>query len=190
MLNFSESHICKSLRLTSNPIIALSEPKVDRVKEILEETAEEKILIFTQFKQMTLLLKDKLKDKYDVLIMYGGIKNRDEMLELFKTKHTGKKMILICTDMLAYGQNLQYINLLINYDLPWNPAVLAQRIGRIRRINSESKHKHVINLISSLIDVHVFNIINKKQDLFNQVVNGGAINDEDIRKQVLEQIEF
>lgn len=186
VLNTSKSEIVKQANFKN--IVEKHNYKIERLQEILEETSEHKIIIFTQFANVAKIIRENLYHKYDVLIMTSETTHKEELLEMFRNRNLDRKMVLVCTDVLSYGINLEYINLLINFDLPWNPAILAQRIGRIRRINSESNHKHIINFIGSCLENHVFDIIIKKQKLFDDVVDGKAIKNIDIRRQLLEKI--
>ncbi len=66
--------------------------------------------------------------------------------EITDTLHQGKLRILLCTDAASEGLNLQAVGAIINYDLPWSPSKVEQRIGRIDRIGQELAEVLVVNL--------------------------------------------
>lgn len=108
---------------------------------------------------------------------------RMEMINQLGTK--GR--ILICTDTMGYGVNLDQADILVNFDLPWNPARLKQREDRIHRINS-TRQKTIINLIGDGIEQRVWEIIGEKKLLFDKVVDGEAIEDVNIRDAILKKV--
>lgn len=119
------------------------------LKDKVFESGGKKVVIFTQFvdtaKYVYADLKDKLKDK-KIDILTGNTKavTRKRILSEFAPKANPPSTpierqtdILICSDVLSEGQNLQDANYAINYDLPWNPMKIVQRVGRVDRLTSE-----------------------------------------------------
>lgn len=118
---------------------------VDIIDEILSEDREQKIIIFTEFVGTQKYLKDLLdRREFSVSVLNGSmsIDERNEALKEFKTKTN----IFISTDAGGEGLNLQFSNIIINYDLPWNPMKIEQRCGRADRIGQQR-------------DVHIYNFI-------------------------------
>ncbi|HHV38841.1 MAG TPA: DEAD/DEAH box helicase [Tepidimicrobium sp.] len=114
--------------------------KVEVLLNILDniryERASSKIIIFTEFVATQKYLEDFLKSRgYEVALINGGmdIETRNIQLKEFKDKAD----ILISTDAGGEGLNLQFANVVINYDLPWNPMKIEQRIGRVDRIGQK-----------------------------------------------------
>ncbi|MHB8568098.1 MAG: helicase-related protein [Nitrososphaerales archaeon] len=113
------------------------------------------ILVFSQYAATSNYLYDKLaketKLKLPLMLVTGSeCKDREgrpsdktDLVREFQ-KEGG---ILISTDVLSAGQNLQNAQYVVNYDFPWNPVVLIQRIGRIDRMGSEHKKVYVINVL-------------------------------------------
>ena len=105
----------------------------DVVKEILTQSNDEKILIYTRHPTTLKYIVEKLKPlNLKVLEFMGGL-SREEKSDLAK-QFKGDADILISTDTGAEGLNFQFCRNLINYDLPWNPMAVEQRIGRLDRI--------------------------------------------------------
>ena len=127
------------------------EVKVNRLKETLSELNGKypgtKILIFTESKDTLLYLKDKIKNwGYSVTVIHGGMTLEEKIL----TEKTFKNQsqIMVATEAAGEGINLQFCNFMINFDLPWNPNRLEQRMGRIHRYG-QTKEVYVYNLIAS-----------------------------------------
>lgn len=121
------------------------EKLVDTIDEILSEDRDQKIIIFTEFVGTQKYLKNLLENRgFSVSVLNGSmsIDERNEALQEFKTKTS----VFICTDAGGEGLNLQFSNIIINYDLPWNPMKIEQRCGRADRIGQQR-------------DVHIYNFI-------------------------------
>ena len=123
---------------------AMEAMSLDRTAEI-EELKAQKIILFTEFVGTQVYLKELLESRgYSVSILNGSmdIEERNNALNEFKTSSG----IFISTDAGGEGLNLQFANIIINYDLPWNPMKIEQRCGRADRIGQQR-------------DVHIYNMI-------------------------------
>lgn len=106
----------------------------------------EKLVIFTEHKDTLIYLQERLSNSgYTVATIHGG-KNVDERREAQNAFMRNDAQILIATDAAGEGINLQFCRLLINWDIPWNPNRLEQRMGRIHRYGQQH-------------DVLVFNMV-------------------------------
>jgi SNF2 family DNA or RNA helicase len=104
----------------------------------------QKAILITRFSRMAHILKRELA-KWNPLVITGETQNRQEILKKFE--EDPQYRILIGSEAIGQGLNLQKAaNILINVDLPWNPARLEQRIGRIHR-NGQEKPVFVYNLV-------------------------------------------
>jgi len=116
---------------------------------------DSKILIFSQYAETARYLYDNLKSLGHVTWIHSDTKNRLGIIRRFAPKANAYEMkpddepirILISTDVLSEGLNLQDANCIINYDIHWNPVRLIQRIGRIDRIGSEHDAIHLFNFM-------------------------------------------
>ncbi len=120
------------------------ESKLSRLKELLQKEgffdhSDQRLLVFTEFKDTLDYLVAKLKDwGFKVGYIHGGMKpgSRDEAgSRLFAEQQfrEGAIQVLVATEAAGEGINLQVCNILFNYDIPWNPNRLEQRMGRIHR---------------------------------------------------------
>ncbi|WP_341228324.1 helicase-related protein [uncultured Arcticibacterium sp.] len=109
----------------------------------------EKLVIFTEHKDTLLYLEERLKSSggYNVVTIHGG-KNVDERRDAQWSFATPETQILIATDAAGEGINLQFCRLLINWDIPWNPNRLEQRMGRIHRYG-QKQDVLVFNMVAS-----------------------------------------
>ncbi|MCG3109219.1 putative ATP-dependent RNA helicase [Metallosphaera sp. J1] len=115
------------------------------------EVEGKKVLIFTQYVDTARYLKEFLRSRYpskEVEVLVGGDRDVDKIIRRFSPKSNKSQEshpidILVSTDVISEGQNLQDCNYVVNYDLPWNPVRLVQRVGRVDRIGSEWKVVHV-----------------------------------------------
>jgi len=151
--------------------------KIDELVEILKdilETSENKVVIFSQWERMTRLVGRELKKmnvEYEYL--FGGVpsKKRKDLINNFNNDKN--KRVFLSTDAGGIGLNLQTANIVINIDLPWNPAVLEQRIGRVHRLG-QKQNVQVINLISKdTIEHKILGTLNFKKSTFDGVLDGG-----------------
>jgi len=124
------------------------DPKFEEVKiqidNLLKENKKRKIVVFSYFADTAKYVKSLLeKDGYKVFLYTGSSKKSDRNIvrENFDASHTGYKKddydIIIATDALSEGFNLNRAGVIFNYDIPYNPTRVVQRIGRINRINKK-----------------------------------------------------
>lgn len=112
------------------------EKKYIELKELLKSQGVingEKLVIFTEHKDTLLYLRERLSNNgYKVAVIHGGL-SVDERRQAQWDFMSPETQILIATDAAGEGINLQFCRLLINWDIPWNPNRLEQRMGRIHR---------------------------------------------------------
>jgi SNF2 family DNA or RNA helicase len=105
------------------------------VDGILEKDPDEKILIFTEYTDTLEYLRDRVFKDKDVAQIYGDLSQSQRQQEL--DKFEGSANVMIATDAAREGLNLQFAHLMVNYDLPWNPTRIDQRIGRLHRYGQD-----------------------------------------------------
>ena len=142
--------VAELIDATKKVIDQESEIKLRKLKETMEKLNEkhlnEKILIFTESRDTLEYLEKRIKSwRYQVSTIHGGMKlaERIESEKIFKTK----TQVMIATEAAGEGINLQFCHLMINYDIPWNPNRLEQRMGRIHRYGQKYE-VFVYNLIA------------------------------------------
>lgn len=107
-------------------------------EEVLSVLEDRKLLIFTEFKDTLYYLVDKLESwGYEVTTIHGGM-GMDKRVEAEK-EFKENAQIMVATEAAGEGINLQFCSWMINYDIPWNPNRLEQRMGRIHRYGQEEE---------------------------------------------------
>lgn len=141
-----------------------TDPKLEKFIADLKtnkELKKNKIIVFTESKETGTYLEEKLSSVFEDKVMFyssvGGINGsntyniavaRDIIKENYDPNNSKQKddiKILITTDVLAEGINLHRSNIIMNYDLPWNPTRILQRIGRVNRVGSKHETVHIFN---------------------------------------------
>lgn len=115
-------------------------------KEGLREDHSTKLLIFTEHKDTLDYLVEKLSPDFDVAVIHGGMKLRERIAA--EREFRERAQIMVATEAAGEGINLQFCHLMVNYDIPWNPNRLEQRMGRIHRIG-QKRDVHIFNLVAT-----------------------------------------
>jgi len=151
--------------------------KVDEVMNIISDLAEEgsgKIVVFSQWERMTRLVAAELDARgFGYEYLHGGVpsEKRKDLIDIFT--NDSSCLVFLSTDAGATGLNLQAASTIINIDLPWNPAVLEQRIARIWRIGQQNNIQ-VINLIATgSIEEAMVRKLRFKSSMFEGVLDNG-----------------
>jgi len=160
-IDFVEDIIQKLMTLEINS-------KAEKAYDIIAE-ANDKVIIFTEYRASQAYLQWYLHTKGITSVLFNGKfkKNkRDWMKHLFKEQ----AQVLIATESGGEGINLQFCHHVINYDLPWNPMKLEQRIGRVHRLGQEHDVQIYNLAIRDTIEEHILDLLYDKIDVFEQVV--------------------
>lgn len=151
--------------------------KADELISLLEEIFEQpdaKVVVFSQWLRTheLLLRRLKVRDPNHVLF-HGGIisKKRKDLITQFKSDPNCR--VFLSTDAGGVGLNLQNASAVVNMDLPWNPAILEQRIGRIHRLG-QSRPVRVVNFVAQgTIEHGMLSLLSFKKSMFAGVLDGG-----------------
>lgn len=126
-----------------------TDAKFDELIRIINQVFEngtKKIIVFALFRRTLKYLQIRLKKRgYGALMIHGQIHNRSEILDDFKNNSDAH--ILLSSEVGSEGLDMQFCNSMVNYDLPWNPMVVEQRIGRIDRFGQKSPKVNIYNII-------------------------------------------
>ncbi|MDE5642361.1 MAG: DEAD/DEAH box helicase [Muribaculaceae bacterium] len=151
--------------------------KIDEAMAIVSnllDSDEGKVVIFSQWERMLRILAEELADNgIDFCFLHGGVPSvkRKNLIDRFRDDSECR--IFLSTDAGATGLNLQSASLLINLDLPWNPAVLEQRIARIYRLGQENPVQ-IINMVArDTIEERMLATLRFKSDLAAGILDGG-----------------
>jgi len=141
-------------------------------ENLLERAPDEKIIIFAFFKPTLRYLERRLtQDGITCTMVTGDIKDMDERDRLLQNFQNEETRILLCSEVIAEGVDLQFCRVLVNYDLPWNPMRVEQRIGRIDRIGQKADSIVIINFnVHGTIDGSIVTQLHEKIGLFKDNV--------------------
>ncbi|HTK52778.1 MAG TPA: helicase-related protein [Gemmatimonadaceae bacterium] len=182
-LRLEERHDIEALlrRVAELPV----DTKARRLKEVLDELRHggyTQAMVFTQFTDTMDFLRGYLAAVgRDSLLCFSGrggevlgtdgrwtTVSRDEVKRRFRES---RAEILLCTDAAAEGLNFQFCGALVNYDMPWNPMRVEQRIGRIDRVGQEHPTVRIVNLhYSDTVEADVYAALRNRIGLFESVV--------------------
>ena len=153
-------------------------PKLTELATILEELVVQngrKVVIFSEWTTMTMLIGRQLSRAAIPFVELTGkvpVDKRQALIDEFHDNPACK--VFLSTDAGGTGLNLQAADCVVNFELPWNPAKMNQRIGRVNRIGQKSKCINVVNLIAKFsIEERIMAGIKLKEDLFGGVFDGG-----------------
>ena len=147
--------------------------KQEKLLSIVEEAREHvemgRVIVFTQFRATQREVLDRLAEEgYTVHSFHGGhsSQEKEQIVENFEEEGG----VLVSTDAMSEGRNLQFCNIMVNYDLPWNPMRVEQRIGRIHRIG-QKRDVYIFNMaLKDTVEEYVLERLYHKIDLFQQTV--------------------
>ncbi len=168
-------------------------PKMDELANLLEELCLQsghKAVIFSQWELMTQMV-ERLASKMGLgsVRLHGGVPTakRGTLIDRFRDDESIQ--LFISTDAGGVGLNLQNATVLINLDIPWNPAVLEQRIARIHRLGQKATVQVVLLVATDAYEGRVMQLIEGKQNLFDNVIDPNASEDVvGVSKKLLETL--
>lgn len=148
-----------------------SNPKESMFAELMTTDLNNKqVIVFVKYIATGVVIKDLLAKNNIVAEFFQGSlssKQRDDIVQKFKKEEI---QVLIATDSANAGLNLQTGNILINYDLNWNPQVVEQRIGRVHRIGQKSDTVKIFNLImKDTVDSRIAEVMEGKEETFTNI---------------------
>lgn len=161
--------------------VTVGSPKLEELARLLEELclqSSRKVVVFSQWALMTEMVESLVRSLgLGCVRLYGGIPThkRGELMDKFQQDDSIQ--VFISTDAGGVGLNLQSASALINLDMPWNPAVLDQRIARIHRLGQKQKVQIFLLLAEHSYEQQVAKLVKSKRDLFDNVISPDATED-------------
>ncbi|SMX45736.1 DEAD/DEAH box helicase [Maliponia aquimaris] len=157
--------------------------ELTKVLSELKGNGYPQVMVFTQFTDTMDYLRDLLVGSGKSVMCFSGrggevhntdgtwsMITRDEVKRRFKE---GRSEVLVCTDAAAEGLNFQFCGALVNYDMPWNPMRVEQRIGRIDRLGQRFSDIRIINLhYEDTVEADVYRALRSRISIFERVVGG------------------
>ncbi len=158
----------------SRPIIELARrikrsAKEEKLLELLGQNGHEKVLIFACFRRTLHHLQHLLREAGIAYSTFSGAQSqrqKDAAIEAFRREVP----VMLCSESGGEGHNLQFANTLVNFDLPWNPMKIEQRVGRIHRIG-QTREVFIFNLCAiGSLEARLLDLLTEKIRMFELVV--------------------
>jgi len=159
---------------TLQDLISLAEKiktdtKMIKLKEIIQNEPESKFLIFTEFRNTQDYIYDALDDDGFNIVKFNGEMSTGERTTAV-SKFKRDTSVMISTQAGGEGQNFQFCHNVVNYDLPWNPMKVEQRVGRVHRIGQTEDVKIHNFVIEDTIEEYILNLLYEKVNLFKMTI--------------------
>jgi superfamily II DNA or RNA helicase len=153
-------------------------PKIDELATLLDELCIQgglKAVVFSQWQRMTELAERRLRALgLGCVRLHGGVPTtkRGELVDRFRDDDAVQ--VFISTDAGGSGLNLQNASVMVNLDVPWNPAVLEQRIARVHRLGQKESVQSILMVAADSYEERVLALVGGKRELFDNVVDPEA----------------
>ena len=142
-----------------------------------------KVIVFSEYIETAKQLSSKVEDHLIGLIT--GDTPPDSRTSFLTGLEYSKGGVIVMTDVGGEGLDMQFVDAIINHDLPWNPMILEQRIGRLDRIGRDKRDVEVHNMILlDSLDIHISHILQKKEKLTSKFGGYGVTIDIGKSKQI------
>ncbi|MDQ2074769.1 helicase-related protein [Haloarcula sp. H-GB4] len=170
--------------------------KGKRLREFMDgvftENPDEKILVFTEYTDTLDYLRDTVLEDLDVAEVHGGMDQDSRRTEMERFEDDCQ--VLLATDAAREGLNLQFAHIMVNYDLPWNPIRIDQRMGRLHRYGQDET-VHIYNLFirntreSDILDLLVSKLQQIESDTgMHSDVLGTVLDDYDVEGAIMDAV--
>lgn len=145
----------------------------ETISEYIKQNPKEKIIVFSFFRKTLTYLRDRLsEDGIVAKVLMGGMKeSKDEIISEFR--ESSDISVLLSSEVASEGVDLQFSRVLINYDLPWNPMKVEQRIGRIDRLGQQAEKISIVNILfKNTIDHKIHERLYSRLKIFERALGG------------------
>ncbi|MEI7581650.1 helicase-related protein [Runella sp.] len=164
--NYTEEQYSKGVKDISD-----NDNKYKALLEIISRQENNRIIVFAFFKKTLMYLKNRLQnDGHKAGLIFGGVDmtERNKIIDSFKNNEF---QILLSSEVGSTGLDMQFCDRMVNYDLPWNPMVVEQRIGRIDRIGQQSEIINIFNFIyKDTIEEQIYTRLFNRIGLFKEAL--------------------
>jgi superfamily II DNA or RNA helicase len=160
---------------------------VQQLSTYFAQNPGEKVVLFAYFRPtLKYLSKRLLADGIDNIVLMGGSGNKYEIMQQFE--QVKGNCVLLASEVATEGVDLQFCRVLVNYDLPWNPMKVEQRIGRIDRLGQQSPTISIWNLFyRDTIDERIYSRLYNRLKIFEQALGGlDAVLGDEIHSMTME----
>jgi hypothetical protein len=157
--------LARRARLIEDAKVLALESLVDR---ILERDAHEKVLIFSQFLESIEMIRARLAAKHSVRVFHGRMSREEKDAAHDAFRRTTQ--VLISSEAGGEGRNFQFCHIVVNYDLPWNPMRIEQRIGRVDRVGQKRDVEIYNFAVRGMLDEQILDVLEHRIQIFTETV--------------------
>jgi len=151
-------------------------PKLSELGRLLEElclNGGDKVVVFSQWERMTRMARAVAEDLgIGVVRLHGGVDTKKRGALISRFEESPEIQVFLSTDAGGVGLNLQVASALINLELPWNPAVLDQRIGRVHRLGQRRTVQALLLVSENSYETKIMGLLASKRALFASTIEG------------------
>jgi superfamily II DNA or RNA helicase len=155
------------------PCDSKADTLLERLRELEEHEPGAKVLLFTEFRETQEYLRQRIGELgWDVRVFHGQMSAaaKDAAVDAFRA--SAGPAILLSTEAGGEGRNFQFCHLLVNYDLPWNPMRVEQRIGRVDRIGQDNVVQVFNFWVQGTVEERVLDVLDQRINVFEETVGG------------------
>lgn len=168
-----EGKLCARLETgTRSRLRELADEQHPKVRALLDRVVpnlppKEKVLVFTRFRASQRSLLRGLQSSGHIVEGLEGARPRERIARVRRFREDPSLRFLVCGEGAGEGLNLQFCSVLVNFDLPWNPMRIEQRIGRIQRLGQRRRRVSVVNLVlAGTFEARVLEVLEQKLRIF------------------------
>jgi hypothetical protein len=145
---------------------------IENLAEIAKDDPNAKVIIFTQFRDTQDYVRDHIGRPWTVNLFHGQLKPQEMDAAVARFRDDPGPQVLISTEAGGEGRNFQFCHIMVNYDLPWNPMKVEQRIGRIDRIG-QKRPVTIFNFSTKgTIEERVVQVLTARIGVFKETIGG------------------
>ena len=145
----------------------------DWLLQYMKDNPDDKVIVFSYFKATLAYLSERLAEhRVSNQVLHGSLaENKQHAIDRFKRDVATR--VLLTSEVASEGVDLQFSRCIVNYDLPWNPMRIEQRIGRVDRIGQKSDKVLIVNLVyGDTIDDRIYTVLLEKIGIFKRSIGG------------------
>lgn len=154
------------------PLDSKARMLIENLAAIADEEPDAKVIVFTQFRDTQDYLRDHVEAPWNIHLFHGQLKPQEKDAAVARFRDGRGPQLLISTEAGGEGRNFQFCNILVNYDLPWNPMKVEQRIGRVDRIGQKHPVKIFNFSTKSTIEERVVDVLTHRIRVFQETIGG------------------
>ena len=138
------------------------------VDRVLASDPKNKLLIFSQFLESIEMIRARLSGRHSVRVFHGGMSREEK--EAAHAAFRRDAQVLVSSEAGGEGRNFQFCHIVVNYDLPWNPMKIEQRIGRVDRVG-QKRNVEIYNFaVRGMLDERILDVLEQRICVFTETV--------------------